>query len=176
MIMALGKTDTTIFAYNFDNTYYEITDLVSSMKYNDSLTTVSQQLDITIAYGVYSTALPSLASQTGQKIEVYIKGKCYYRGKVETVTLSVDKETLTLTCYDYIRNLTKSKVTYNFQSMSAYDAVLKILTDMEVPFSPDGIFEGKDSDSGKCVINHMVKNKSAYDACMMIATEVYRNM
>jgi hypothetical protein len=173
--MALGKSNVIVYIYNSDGTYRDVTNLISSMKYSCSLDKVSQQLDMTVSYGVYSVALPSFFFRTGQKIEVYIDGVCYYRGKIETVTLSVGKESLSLTCFDYIRNLTKSKVTYNFSDMSAFDAIKKIFNDLEIPYSDAGILGGVSGEGSKINIKHLIKNKSAYDACMMIATEVYRN-
>lgn len=174
--MALGTKDVLVYVYNLDGTYKDITNLINIMKYGCSLDKVSQELILTLAYGVYSEALPSIFFQTGQKIEVYINKVCYFRGKIETVTLSVDSETISLICYDYIRNLTKSKVAYNFQNISAYDAIVTIFKDLEIPYSAEGILGGSSGEGTKININHLVKNKSAYDACMMIATEVHRNM
>lgn len=173
--MALGTNNVIVYVYNLDGTYKDVTDLISSMKESCSLDKISKQLDVTMAYGVYSEALPSLFFQTGQKIEVYINNSCYYRGKIETVTLSVDKETISITCYDYIRNLTKSKVVYNFSEISAFDAIKKIFTDLEIPYSEDGILGGSSGEGSKITINHLIRNKSGYDACEMIATEVHRN-
>lgn len=163
------------YVYFSDGTHKEITYLISSMKYSCGLDKVSQQLDITLAYGIYNEALPSFFLNTGQKIEVFIYQNLYFRGKIETVNLSVDKETLSITCFDYIRNLTKSKVTYNFSEISAFDAVKKIFTDLDLPYSDSGIFGGANGEGSKIMINHLINNKSAYDACMMIATELHRN-
>jgi uncharacterized protein YdeI (BOF family) len=173
--MALSDNNIKIYVYKFDGSYLEITDLISTMKYSCGLDKVSQQLDITMPYGIYSIALPSIFIDTGQKIEVYINNSCYYRGKIETSSISIDKEQITLTCYDYIRNLTLSKVVYNFSDISAYDAICQIFNDLEIPYSKDGILDGENGDHSSVMINHLIKNKSAYDACMMIATEVHRN-
>lgn len=173
--MALGtNNDIQVYAYKIDGSYSEITDLISTMKYTCGLDKVSQQLDITLAYGIYSTALPSIFFDTGQKIEVYINNIIFFKGKVETTTISVDKENISITCFDYIRNLTKSKVVYNFSNISAFDAVCKIFNDLGIPYSEDGIFDGKSGNDSQIQINHLIKNKSAYDACMMIATELHR--
>lgn len=171
----MSLKNTEVYVYNINRKYNKITDLISSMKYSCGLDKVSQQLDIVLAYGIYSTSLPNLPFQAGQKIEVYIDDLCYYKGKIEIVTISVEKESVSLTCYDYIRNLTKSKVVYNFDKISAFDAVKKIFTDLEIPYSDSGILGGTTGEGSKVTITHLVKNKSAYDACMMIATEVYRN-
>jgi hypothetical protein len=79
--MALGNNDVKVYVYKFDNTYIEVSDLISSMKYTCGLDKVSQQLDITMAYGIYSTALPSIFFDTGQKIEVYINDVAYLKEK-----------------------------------------------------------------------------------------------
>lgn len=169
------ENNISVYVYKPNGGYIEISDLIITMKYSCGIDKVSQQLDITTAYGIYSTALASIFIDTGQKIEVYINSKLYYKGKVETISFSVDKETITITCFDYIRNLTKSKVVYNFSEISAFEAVNKIFKDLQIPCSDEGIFDGKNGDMSKIEINHLIKNKSAYDACMMIATEVYRN-
>jgi hypothetical protein len=175
--LAIGNGNMNVYIYNSDGSYKNVTDLISSMKYSCGIDKVSQQLNLKMAYGVYNTALPSFFFDTGQKIEVYINDSCYYRGKIETVEMSVDKETLTLDCYDYIRNLTKSKVCYNFTNISAYDAISTIFKDLNIPYSEGGIFGGKGANAigSNLQINHLIRNKSAYDACMMIATEVHRN-
>lgn len=173
--MAVGNGEMQIYIYNHDGSYREVTDLISSMKYTCGIDKVSQQLDLKIPYGVYNTALPSVFFDTGQKIEVYINEKLYYRGKIETVTMLADNETLNVTCFDYIRNLIKSKVVYNFKDISAYDAICKILNDLQIPYSKEGILNGENADYSDLQINHLIRNKSAYDAIMMIATEVHRN-
>ena len=66
----------------------------------------------------------------------------------------IDKENITITCYDFIRNLTKSKVCYNFSEMSAFDAVCKIFNDLKIPYSEDGIFDGK---NGRFTIQNWAK-------------------
>lgn len=173
--MSLGSNNVNVYVYKSNGDYIEITDIISTMKYSCGLDKVSQQLDITMAYGVYSTSLASLFIDTGQKIEVYVNKKLYFKGKVETTSLSIDKETATITCFDYIRNLTKSKVVYNFSEISAFDAVCKILSDLQIPYSEQGIFDGKGGQEGSLQINHLIKNKSGYDAIMMICTEMHRN-
>lgn len=173
--MSLGNQNVNVYVYNSDGSYTNMSNLISTMKYSCGLDKVSQQLDITMPYGIYTTALPSFFLDTGQKIEVYVNNVLYYRGKIETVTLSVDKQQISITCYDYIRNLVKSKVCYNFSKISAYDAVCKIFNDFNIPYSEEGILNGKNADYSRIQINHLIKNKSAYDACMMIASEVHRN-
>lgn len=173
--MAIGNGEMQVYIYKFDNTYKEITDLISSMKYSCGLDKISQQLDIKVPYGIYGTALPAMFFDTGQKVEVYINDVVYFKGKIETTTISIDKENIIITCFDYIRNLTKSKVVYNFAGISAFDAVSQIFKDLDIPYSEDGIFDGKNGSDSQIQINHLIKNKSAYDACMMIATELHRN-
>lgn len=171
--MALGLD---VYIYNLDNgTYKNVKDLVSSISYSCSLDNIAQCVKITLAYGVYSSAIPSLYFRTGEKVEVYSGARCIFRGKIETSVLQADKETLNLVCYDYIRNLKKSKILEDFSNISAYDAVCKLFNKLEIPYSVDGILGGPEGEGADIQIDHFIKNKSAYDACMMIATEVYRN-
>ena len=164
------------YVYNFDGKYKKITELLISLKYKCSIDKPAQEVTFQIPYGVYSDAFPSFNFVTGQKFEMYEGEKCIFKGKIETITYSFDKETMTCVAYDYIRTLVKCKVTYNFENVSAYDAICTIFNDLEIPYSNKGILDGNDENSyGKNInINHIIKNKSAYDACMMIATEVYR--
>ena len=77
--MSLDENNVNVYVYRTNGGYLKITDMVSTMKYSCGLDKVSQQLDITMAYGIYSTSLPSLFIDTGQKIEVYINSKLYFR-------------------------------------------------------------------------------------------------
>lgn len=162
-----------VFAYSDNGTRTDITDMLVSIKYTCSLDKIAQQVDITLAYGIYSNAFSSFYIASGQKIELYYADICIFRGKVITSNLKADEEQLELTCYDFIWYLTKSKVVYNFSNISAFDAVCKIFDDLEIPYSKDGILGGANGEGASININHLVKNKSAYDACMMIATEVH---
>lgn len=171
--MALGLD---VYVYEGDGTYKNIKDLIIDIKYSCSLDKVAQEINITLAYGVYSTAIPSFYISTGKRIEVYKGSRCFFKGKIETTTIQADKETESIVAYDYIRNLTKSYISKNFDGMSAYEAVKYIFDEMEVPYSINGILGGPNGEGANININHLVRNKSAYDACMMIATEVYRNL
>lgn len=165
-----------IISYDDSGKMINITDLLVSVKYRCSLDKIAQQVDLILAYGVYSDALPSIYIESGQKIELYYNNICIFKGKAMTSTLKADQEQLELTCYDYIWYLTTSKVAYNFSNMSAYDAVCKIFDDLEIPYSKYGILGGPNGEGASININHLVKNKSAYDAVMMIATEVHTQM
>lgn len=163
------------YIYNLDGTYKKITDLLVSLKYKCSLDKPCQEVTFVIPFGVYSDAFPSFYIETGLKFELYENDKCIFRGKTESVTINASEEKITVCCYDYIRILMKSKVTYNFQNISAFNAVCKIFDDLGIPYSKNGILGGEKEDSigNKVQINHLIKNKNAYDACMMIATELH---
>lgn len=162
-----------VFVYTDDGSVVDVSDLLVSVKYTCSLDKPSQQVNITLAYSIYSTSFPSPYIASGQKIELYNNGICMFRGKVNISELKANEEQLDLTCYDYIWQVTKSKVVHNFSDISAYDAVCKIFNDLEIPYSKNGVLGGPDSEGAKININHLIKNKSAYDACMMIATELH---
>ena len=162
-----------VFVYNDNGIMVDISDLLVSVKYTCSLDKPAQQVNITLAYAIYSTSFPSPYVAPGQKLELYSNDTCIFRGKVNTSELKADEEQLDLTCYDYIWHITKSKVVHNFSDISAYDAICKIFDDLEIPYSKNGILGGSESEGAKVNINHLIKNKSAYDACMMIATELH---
>ncbi|MEO2601037.1 N-acetylmuramoyl-L-alanine amidase [Clostridium butyricum] len=163
------------YIYDLNENYRNITELLISLKYKCSLDKPCQEVTFSIPCGIYSDAFPSIYIETGLKFELYEGEKCIFRGKTEIVTLNAGEEKLTITCYDYIRSLMKSKVTYNFQNISAFSAICQIFNDLKIPYSTGGILGGEDDSSSgnKIQINHLIKNKSAYDACMMIATEVH---
>nr|DAH85419.1 MAG TPA: 43 kDa tail protein [Caudoviricetes sp.] len=169
--MSLGLD---VYIYENDGTYKNIKDLIIDIKYSCSLDKVAQEINITLAYGVYSTAIPSFYISTGKRIEVYKGSRCFFKGKVEITSIQADKETESIVTYDYIRNLNKSSVTYNFDNISAFEAVCKVFNDLEIPYSVKGILGGPNGEGSNINISHLVKNKSAYDTCMMVATEVYR--
>lgn len=168
-----------VFIYN-NNEKIEITDLLTEISFQASLTKPYQEVNMTIPYGVFSNSIPSYYIDVGSKVEIYdIKSSCVFRGSVEKSSINAKNETLNIVAYDYIFILQKSKVVYNFENISAYDAIFKIFNDLQIPYSTnnggfDGILGGKDSVDGKVIINHLIKNKTAYDAIMMIATECYQ--
>lgn len=165
-----------ILAYDESGIKTDITNLYVSVKFTSSLDKPMQQVNITLAYRIYSSSFPSFYIAPGQKIELYNNETCIFRGKVMTSEIKADEEQINLTCYDYIWYLTRSKVVYNFSDISAYDAVCKIFDDLSIPYNKNGILDGSNGDGAKIKINHLVKNKSAYDACMMIATEVHTQL
>ena len=46
--------------------------------------------------------------------------------------------------------------------------------DLQVPYNSDGILSGKEGQDSSISINHIIKNKSAYDTIMAIATECHQ--
>ncbi|NSB26139.1 XkdQ/YqbQ family protein [Clostridium saccharoperbutylacetonicum] len=162
-----------IFYYDDAGTRVDVSDLLVLIKYTCSVDKIAQQVDLVLVYGVYSDALPTIYIGPSTKIELYYNGSCIFRGKVITSDLKSNEEQIELTCYDFIWYLTKSKVVYNFSDISAYKAICKIFDDLEIPYNKDGILGGANGEGASININHLIKNKSAYDACMMIATEIH---
>lgn len=166
-----------LYVYDLNCNYRAYTELLTSLKYKCSLDKPCQELTFSIPYSVYSDAFPRFYIETGCKVEMYDDNTiCRFRGKVEITSVDMKSETMTCTCYDYIRILMKCKVTYNFSNITAYQAVATIFNDLQIPYSEKGIFGGIDGDGGKITINHLVKNRSAYEVCMMIATELHNNL
>lgn len=114
-------------------------------------------------------------SNLGFKVEIFDvkKNRCLFRGKVIKNSLSFDKGTSSIICYDYIWYLLKNKVYYKFNGFSAYDCVKKIFDDLEIPYSDEGIFGGKNGEGADITIDHIVSGVSAYKCIMMIATELH---
>ena len=166
-----------LYVYEENGDYRNFTDLEISLKYKCSLDKPCQELTFVIPYSCFTDAFPSFYLPTGRKVELYGDNNiCRFRGKIETTSFTANEEKMTCVCYDYIRNLMKSKITYNFKNITAYSAVKTIFDDLQVPYNDSGIFGGENGEGGEILINHLRKNKSAYDACMMIATELHRQL
>ena len=161
------------FVFDFNDNYHNLAESITEMRLKTSLDKPCQEVTLTIPYSVYSTAFPALNIECGNRFEIWEHSTCLFKGKVETVNIKAEKETMTITCYDYIRNLMKSKVTYNFNNVGAYRAIEIIFNDLNIPYKEEGILGGKLGGGWDVTINHLIKNKSAYEACMMIATEVF---
>lgn len=163
--------------YDDENNRYDIGDFITEMSYSCQLKRPYQEVNIRIAHSTYSKSLPNIYIRTGTKIELYRVDtrECIFKGTVNIAELDSYDKTLKITAYDYIFNINKSKVVYNFKNMSAYDCVKTILDDLQIPYSENGIFGGKDTENAKIAINHKIQNKTAYDAIMAICTTVHRN-
>ena len=167
-----------------DSTKIEIDNLITEISMQCGLDKPYVTLNFTIPYGIYSKSIPSYWLDTGTKVEMYdfISGNLKFVGIVDKAKISGKEEKLEVTCNDYVYNLTKSRVYYNFKNMSAYDCVKKIFDDLEIPYSTDNesgldsIFGGRKSDDGNIAINHIVKNKSAYETIMCIATDCHMSL
>ena len=99
--------------------------------------------------------------------------RCLFRGKVISIDLSFENGDCSLVCYDYIWYLLKNKVYYNFNGLTAYECVKKVFDDLQIPYNVNGIFDGDNGEGNSVVIEHIVKNISAYKCIMMIATELH---
>lgn len=170
-----------LYAVNQDGIRTEIDTMVTELDMNTELDKPYTTLTFTIPYGIYSKSIPSIFLDTGTRIEMYEfnSGKLRFVGTVDETVIDGDKEEQKVTCHDYIYNLVKSKVFYNFKNMSAFDCIKQIFDDLQIPYSVnnknniEGILGGADSDDGRIMIKHIVKNKTAYDAIMCVATECY---
>ena len=166
--MSLGLT---IVNYNETNIAYYLEDYVTEITYKCSLTKPCREVHMKIPFAVFSQAFPAHYIDTGSTMEVYCGSRNIFRGKVITSSLSSD-ETLELDCFDYIWWLMRSKVCYNFQELTAKECIKRILDDLEIGYSDNGILTG---DTDSITINRLIKNKTAYQAIMQICTELHRN-
>ena len=103
-----------------------------------------------------------------------IYGDAIFRGTVNKVTLNSKNQTLECVVYDYIYNICQDGVYYNFKGMSAFNCICKMFDDLQVPYKYSGVLGGTDGQDSCVRINHIIKNKSAYDTIMAIATECHQ--
>ena len=164
-----------VYAYSENGTKLEIDELITELKMTCSLDRPYQQVNFTIPYGVSNEWFPHYFIDTGTKIELYdIYGDAIFRGTVNKVTLNSKNQTLECVVYDYIYNICQDGVYYNFKGMSAFNCICKMFDDLQVPYKYSGVLGGTDGQDSCVRINHIIKNKSAYDTIMAIATECHQ--
>ena len=163
-----------VYAY-VNDTKVDLSEIITELKFKSSLDNPYQEINFKIPYGIYTNSIPSYYIDTGTHIEIYdLYGEVRYRGAVNKVTINAKNQTLDILVYDYIYNLKQSTVYYNFKGQSAFECIKQILTDLQLQFTDDCILNGVYGEDSNIAINHIIKNKSAYDAIMMIATECHK--
>ena len=107
-----------------DNIQTNITDIAGNITWKDNIDTLGMQIDFNIPskYKSYITV--------GDRI-VLMGDFEIFRGIV--VKENINKDTVSFNCFDYAFYLNKSKEIYQFNKISADNAIKKILKDFNVP-------------------------------------------
>lgn len=142
----------------------DLSDLLKTVVSSCNKSSVSRKFDITYAYPINDTNQPKFQTAPGTFITVYIDYIAVWYGWVHTREMNTHDQTVTLTAYDCLIYLTKSKVTYNFNNAVAESCIKQICDDLDVKYNyipTTGI-----------PITLLIKDKTAYEAIMLILTEV----
>ena len=162
-------TGLTIWNYSWDNISYDLGPFVSEISFKCSLSKPCQEVSMKVTFKTFTKAYDAHYIDTGSPMEIYSGTRCIFRGKV-IVSKMVSDETLEIECFDYIWWLMKSKICMNFEDLTPGECIKKILNEIGVPYSDDGI-----ATDDSITISHLIKNKTAYQAIMEICTEMHRS-
>ena len=143
------------------NKIINITPLCKSISISGDISSVARKLDVTIANSIYDTNQPKVNITVGTKMWVTLNEKEIFRGIVWDRGISGGTE-LTLTVYDFLIYLTKSKVTYNFQNITCNEATQKICSEF-------GVATGYLAPTGR--YSRIIKGKTGYNAIMEMYTQ-----
>lgn len=149
-----------IFALYDEKIITNITPLCKSVSIGGDVGQVARRLDVSIAYSIFDRNQPRTQIAPGTKVWVTLDGKEIFRGIVWDRELNSNQE-LTFTAYDYLIYLTKSKVTYNFQNISADEATRKICNEL-------GVNVGNLPQTSR--FDRIIQAKSGYEAIMEMYT------
>lgn len=149
---------------------YNITHLCQSVTISGSLTSVCRQLDVTMAYGVYTKNFP--AQYIPAYMPIWVRDENadgslksgLISGKV--VNTSRTHDTYTITAFDFAYYLKRSTVTKNFNNITAEDGTKEILEELGIV--PKYVYPSK------ILINKLVAQNNAYDTIMGLYTDVYK--
>ena len=140
----------------------EITDLCKSISISGDVEQVARKLELTLAYSIFDKNQTKINIPVGTKIWVILDGKEIFRGIVWDRDVNSSSQELSITAYDYLIYLTKSKVTYNFKNISADEATRKICSEL-------GIQVGNLATTGR--YSRVLAQTPAYDAIMEMYTQ-----
>jgi len=134
----------------------DITNVIKSISCSGDKAQAARKLGITLAYPIWDRNQPRAQITPGTKVWLLLDGKEIFRGVVWDREINSAGEDLTLTAFDYLIYLTKSKVTYNFVNITPEDATRKICDELGV--------ETGDLASTGITVNRLIAQKTGYDA------------
>lgn len=137
-----------------------ITPLCKTITISGDIGQVARKLDITMAYVIFDQYQPQAQIPIGAKLWVALDGEKIFTGIVWDRQISSTQE-MSITAYDYLIYLTKSKVTYNFQNITCQDAAKRICDELGVSF--DTLAQ-----TGR--FSRIIRGKTGFDAI----TEMYQ--
>lgn len=145
---------------------FEITNLVKAVSNSGDSSTIARKLTLTLAHPIWDSNQPLLSIPAGTKIWMTLDDEEIFRGIVWTPDDSSDEE-LTITAYDYLIYLNKSKVTHNFTNIMPENATKTICSDL-------GIQTGNIAVTNKKV-SRLLSQVTGCDAIMQMYDQVKAN-
>ena len=151
-------------------TTYNITNLCQSVTISGEIKGVCRQLEVKMAYGVYTKNFP--AQYVPAYMPIWVRDEnsdgSLKSGLISAKVIDASRthDTYTITAFDFAYYLKRSTITKNFNNITAEDGTKEVLKELGV--APKYIFPSK------ILINKFVTQKNAYDTIMGLYTDVYK--
>ena len=142
----------------------DLSDVLKTVVSSCDKSSVSRKFDITYAYPISDINQPKFQASPGTFLTVDINHKAAWYGWVHTREMNTHDQTVTLTAYDCLIYLLKSKVTYSFNNAISESCVEQICNDLGVKYNY--------IPTTNMPITLLVKDQTAYEAIMQIYYEV----
>ena len=112
----------------------DITEIVTNLTWSGDYTQASRTLDFGIAVSSNDYYLPTVSLMMGDSIRLLDdKDKEVWQGYVFSKEKSINNSEMSVTCYDGLIYLLKSKGTYNFKNMTPDAITRKVASDFGIP-------------------------------------------
>ena len=112
----------------------DITQLVSKATWSGSLTEAARKLELSIVASPTDKYLPKVAIECGDMLKMFDdSGNELFRGYVFLRDRSYSSNEISITAYDGLVYLLKSKGTYNVKKMTAEAMTAKLLNEFSIP-------------------------------------------
>lgn len=145
-----------------DGTAYDITPLVSSIRWGGDIRQTARRLEVSLVLS-RDANLPRYTAPPGSLLVLKNDSAELLRGVVFTNKRSTDGEQ-TLIAYDHLIYLLKSKGTYIFRNLTADAVIRKLCGYFAIPV-------GSIAATGVTLPKLILRNESIYDMCIVALTE-----
>lgn len=144
---------------------FDITQLVSSIKWSGDIRQASKKLEVNLAFG-RDTYLPKYEVLPGTILILKNDGTEIMRGVVFERQKTTQGNYLVI-CYDHLIYLLKSKGTHIFRNMAPEDIIKKLCSDFSIPV-------GDIATTGITLSKLILRDKTIYDMCLTALTEAMK--
>ena len=142
----------------------DITHLVNTITWSGSRIQAARKLEFTYTQEPRDPNFPVYVMSIGETVKAYSEdGDIQFVGNIYTTERKTSASTITVTCYDNLFVLSKSKTTRKFTNMTAEDITKAICKEMGIKVG--NLAETKEK------ITFIANNKSGYQIILMAYTE-----